>query len=281
MGAVIPAVASVVGLVSANKQAKVQNQAVQQAADTSADASNFAAALQANMFNRQIELQEPWRQSGINALNRMNSGEFSVPQAFSFTPNKEYAIPDAFSFDPSKVSMDPGYQFRFNEGMNALNRSAAARGGLISGAAMKAATRYGQDMGSQEFGNAYNRAYDRALTEYNSQVNRSQMGYNRDYDRALTQYNSEVNRSQLGYNRLAGLSGTAQASVGEIGRSGQAYATNAGNIAINNAANQGNALLAAANNRGSQYAGYGTALNQLGNVDWGKAASTIGGWFGR
>jgi hypothetical protein len=43
------------------------------------------------------------------------------------------------------------------EGQKALERSAAARGGLISGGALKAATRYGQDMGSQEYQNAFNR----------------------------------------------------------------------------------------------------------------------------
>lgn len=53
--------------------------------------------------------------------------------------------------------IDPGYQFRLSEGLKALDRQAAARGGLISGSALKAATRYGQDMGSQEFMNAFNR----------------------------------------------------------------------------------------------------------------------------
>ena len=44
-----------------------------------------------------------------------------------------------------------------SEGQKALDRQAAARGGLISGGALKAATRYGQDMGSQEYQNAFNR----------------------------------------------------------------------------------------------------------------------------
>jgi hypothetical protein len=61
--------------------------------------------------------------------------------------------PEAQNF----LQMDPGYQFRLSEGMKALDRQAAARGGLISGGALKAAQRYGQDLGSQEFGAAYNR----------------------------------------------------------------------------------------------------------------------------
>lgn len=52
---------------------------------------------------------------------------------------------------------DPGYQFRLGEGLNALESSAAARGGLYSGAAMRDALQYGQDFASNEFGNVWNR----------------------------------------------------------------------------------------------------------------------------
>ena len=102
------------------------------AANTQAAATDRAGELQERMFNRQVELQEPWRQAGMNALNRMQSGDVMG-------------------------MMDPSYKFRFGEGMKALDRQAAARGGLISGGALKAAQRYGQDFASQEFGNAYNR----------------------------------------------------------------------------------------------------------------------------
>lgn len=60
-------------------------------------------------------------------------------------------------FSASDFEQDPGYAFRLSEGMKALDRSAAARGGLQSGAALKAAARYGQDMASQEYQNAFNR----------------------------------------------------------------------------------------------------------------------------
>jgi len=102
------------------------------AANTQAAAADRAGELQERMFNKQVELQEPWRQAGVNALNKMQSGDVMG-------------------------MMDPSYQFRLGEGMKALERTAAARGGLISGGALKAAQRYGQDFASQEFGNAYNR----------------------------------------------------------------------------------------------------------------------------
>ena len=102
------------------------------AANTQAAATDRAGELQERMFNKQVELQEPWRQAGMNALNKMQSGDVMG-------------------------MMDPSYSFRLGEGLKALDRTAAARGGLISGGVLKAAQRYGQDFASQEFGNAYNR----------------------------------------------------------------------------------------------------------------------------
>jgi hypothetical protein len=70
-------------------------------------------------------------------------------------------MPFDFQYDQNT---DPGYGFRFAEGMKGLERSAAARGGLLSGATLKGITRYGQDMGSQEYQNAFNRYLRPALT---------------------------------------------------------------------------------------------------------------------
>jgi hypothetical protein len=92
------------------------------------------------MFDKQNELQKPWREAGEQALNKL------TPLALNYQ-----------KFGMDQFQQDPGYAFRFSEGQKALDRQAAARGGLISGSALKAATRYGQDMGSQEYTNAFNR----------------------------------------------------------------------------------------------------------------------------
>jgi hypothetical protein len=114
-------------------------QAAGKAAKVQASAANRAADLQQQQFERQVELQEPWRQAGITALNKL------IPLS-DYTP-----------FGMDQFQQDPGYAFRLAEGQKALERSAAARGGLLSGAAMKGATRFGQEMGSQEYTNAFNR----------------------------------------------------------------------------------------------------------------------------
>ena len=110
------------------------------AASTQAEAARQGIDAQQQMFNKQVELQEPWRKAGDEALNKL------IPLASNYTP-----------FGMNQFQQDPGYAFRLSEGMKALDRSAAARGGLLSGAALKGATRYGQEMGSQEYQNAFNR----------------------------------------------------------------------------------------------------------------------------
>ena len=57
----------------------------------------------------------------------------------------------------SFMSDDPSYGFRFQEGQRALESSAAARGGLLSGGTAKRLNRYGQDYASNEFMNRFNR----------------------------------------------------------------------------------------------------------------------------
>ena len=56
-----------------------------------------------------------------------------------------------------QLQMDPGYAFRQQQGEQAMLNAARAGGLAGSGGALKAATRYGQEAGSQEYSNAYNR----------------------------------------------------------------------------------------------------------------------------
>jgi hypothetical protein len=128
-------------------------------------------------------------------------------------------------FGPEQFSKDPGYGFRLAEGQKALERNAAARGGLISGGALKAAQRFGQEMGTQEYTNAFNR------------------------------YQIERN-ARLG--PLQSLAGFGQTSVNQLGQAGQNYATSAGNLMTGGAAAQAAGQVGAAN---AITGGLGTYLN--------------------
>jgi hypothetical protein len=113
--------------------------AAERGAKEQAKAMERAAELQYQQFRESTALQEPWREAGQQALNKL-------------APLTDYT---AFGMDQFKA--DPGYAFRLGEGQKALERSAAARGGLLSGGTGKALQRFGQEMGSQEYTNAFNR----------------------------------------------------------------------------------------------------------------------------
>jgi len=110
------------------------------AANTQAQSAREAGDVQRDIFERQVELGRPYREAGEAALNKL------IPLATEYTP-----------FGMQQFQQDPGYAFRLSEGQKALERSAAARGGLMGGATGKALTRFGQEMGSQEYTNAFNR----------------------------------------------------------------------------------------------------------------------------
>jgi hypothetical protein len=59
--------------------------------------------------------------------------------------------------DPSKIQQTAGYQFDVDQGNQAINRSAAARGSLNSGGVLAELAKYGQGMASREYGNQVNR----------------------------------------------------------------------------------------------------------------------------
>ena len=107
---------------------------------------------------------------------------------------------------------------------------------------LKGAQRFGQDLASQEYQNAYNRY--------------------------LTGFNAATGERNALYNRLAGVAGTGQTAASQIGAQGAAAASNIGNALMSNAATQGNAAMAAAGLRSSAYGG---TANMLGNL-YGRGA---------
>jgi hypothetical protein len=173
------AIGTVASLVLGNRAAKAQKTAAAGAAQATREAADQSIAAQERMFERQVELQEPFRQSGLTAQNRMMA---------LLGIGQDRAAPDfgkyARDFGMSDFRTDPGYGFRLSEGMKALERSAAARGGLLSGATMKGITRFGQDTASGEYMNAFNRYQ----TNRSNQLNplQSLMGAGQTSTNALT-----------------------------------------------------------------------------------------------
>lgn len=130
------------GLISSKGTKKATEAQVNSAArsdELALQAQREAAAAQQRQFDQARADNEPWRVQGAAALNRLAGA------------------PD-FSFTGANLASDPGYQFGLSEGNRALTNSAAARGGLLSGAALKASTRYAQDYASTKFNESFGRA---------------------------------------------------------------------------------------------------------------------------
>jgi len=185
--------------------------AANRAGQAQADATGEAARLQYQQYQDTVKRQQPFYQAGVNALPEL-------VQASKYTP---------FGMDQFKA--DPGYAFRLSEGQKALERSAAARGGLLSGGTGKALERFGQDYGSQEYTNAFNR------------------------------YQAE-RQARLG--PLQTLTGMGQTTAQQVGQAGQTMATNVGDMTTSGAAARASGYVGGAN---ALTGGLGQYLNYSSN----------------
>lgn len=203
---------AVIGSRAAGHAAETQARAAERAAGLTAQTAHEALDWQKEMWNQIMGIQKPYQEAGVGALGKVSelAGGFVAPT------------------DVTEQN-DPGYQFRLAEGQKLLERSAAARGNLLTGGTAKALTRYGQDFASNEYANVYNRAMGEHINKYNEWAN---------------------------------IAGVGQASANLLSSAGLQSATNQGNIAMSSAAQQNQALQNAAAARASGYVGGANALSQ-------------------
>ena len=201
---------------------KSQEKAAGKSADAQVQANRENIAFQKKIFEQQREDNAPWREIGAQSLKKLQAGV----EAGSFTPGR-------FDFN---FSEDPGFAFRKQEGINALDASAAARGRLQSGAQARAVTRFGSDLASQEFNNAFNRD--------------------------LATFRTNASRKQGQFNRLASLSNVGQVANQADQSARQQLASNVGQ----STRETGNALAIGAiqqgNARASAFQGTAQSINQ-------------------
>lgn len=177
--------------------------ATRDAIEAQARATEEANATQRYMYDQTRADLSPFREIGTSRLSDLVNPDFQ----------RDFTMAD--------FQRDPGYQFRLQEGMKALEGSAAARGMLNSGATLKALTRYGQDFAANEYQNAYNRFNadrDRRFGRLNTLANiglqaaGQQINANSDYanqvsanQMAMANANAAAHIAQA--NRQAGLLG--------------------------------------------------------------------------
>lgn len=204
-GAVIGGLAGVMG---GNKAAGAQENAARVGADATLQAQREALAA-----------QQPFLQGGYAAVNRLLElqGLGGNQNAAGYG-----SLNTPFSFTPGDLTQTPGYQFQLEQGQEALDRKAAAGGGFYSGANLKAAQSFGQNLAGTTFDNEYNRAFSAYQT----------------------------NRANV-LNPLQALAGQGQTSANNVSGIQQ----NTGNALANLYTGLGNAQGAAAISRGNSIGG--------------------------
>ena len=182
---------AVLGASASNRAAKEQ-----------ARATREATAAQERMFERQVALQEPFRQVGVNALP-------DLVAASKYDP-----------FTLEKFRAGPSYGFRLKEGLRAIENSALAGGMGRSGSTLRGLTRYGQELGSEEFTNAFNLYQAERNAELNPLQSLAGMGQTTSQNIAGAAgrlgENIGSNLVQGGVARASGYMGTANALAGGL-----------------------------------------------------------------
>lgn len=112
------------------------NKSSKKAAKAQANAMDAYLAQMRQGRDKTLSYQKPYEEAGRSGLSLLQQYLTGDPAAAQ-----------------NRLEQSPGYQFRLNQGQNSIQNLLASKGGLKSGAAMKALEEYAQGTASQEFGN--------------------------------------------------------------------------------------------------------------------------------
>ena len=228
------------------------------------------AVRQTRAAGKQGEFEKKFGVSPEDQYNRM-SAPLQFQDEFDLSPyeqSKKTAAPMNIN-----VADDPGYQFRMQQGMDAVEQSAAAKGGFFSGQAGKDLTDYSQGLASTEYQGAYNR--ELARRQLGNQAYQSAYGTSMNKELAerglgqqayQTGYDAFANDQNRLYNYATGMAGTGLQAAQVIGGYGSDYMNSTGAATQNQAAGYQN--LGSAFGQGIQGAGqaYGQGIQQAGDI---------------
>lgn len=286
---------------ASNSAANMQNQAAQQAAQASLQAGQTAAGGVNDATTAAMAAAQQGTQQGIGAVNDATgqanqtlagliqqitgnqagytgAGNQAVQSlAQMFAPGG--AGTQQFSFSGEDFRNTPGYQFSLEEGNKAIERSAAARGGLKSGSTLKALSRFNIGTAEQAYGNAFNRAQSAFQMNRENQVNPllALAGMGQTATQNVNAATANLGSQQAGNTADAGrFTGSAQMNLGQLlGQLGVRGAESAGGFLTNATGQANEALMGGANARAAGRVG---AANSWNNTI-GGIAGNVGGWL--
>src|SRR5437899_2493679 len=260
VGMAVASVASAaIGSHAAGKAASTQASAAEQAAELQHQDAQSSLDFQKQEWNKQQQNEAPWLAAGKEGLFNL--------QNLTNTPGEGLLTPWTEQFQAPTLEQaqnEPGYKFAEQQGEEALQNSAGARGSLLSGNTLEALNNYAQNSATTNYSNVYSRA----LQQYQQR------------------YGIFENNQTNTFNRLAALSGTGQTAATTLGSEGQQAASNIGNINLTSGAQIGQDYQNAAAARASGYVGSANAwsgsINGISNMlsNFAMLKQMYGGGFG-
>jgi hypothetical protein len=224
------------------------------------DALDQQLAVQNRMYEQSRTDFAPYRGSGVANVNQLNT----LLGLGGNTGAADYGKYATAEFTPEmfKAGVDPGYAFRLSEGLKGLDRQAAARGGLISGNALKAASGFAGEQASQEYQNAFNRYQ----TTRGNTLSPFQTGASAGQNAAAMQGQANANFGSASGQAISNYGQGVSGAYGAQGQgANQAYSNYGSGVSGAYGAygtNATNALTGGANATASGYVGQANAVNQ-------------------
>jgi hypothetical protein len=226
---------------AAKDAASTQSNAAKSAAQLQYEASQNSLDFQKQTWNTQQANEAPFLQTGQGAVTALGSlmqpgGQLSNNWTGNFT------APTA-----AQAEQTPGYKFAVDQGTQAMDRSAAASGNLLTGGTARAEQLFGQNAADTNYQSTYNNALNQYSTNYNT----------------WNQNNTNL------YNRLAGIAGTGQTASSNLNAAGTAASGQVSNTLLGTASAMGQDYQNAAAATASGYVGaanaYSSGLNGIGS----------------
>ena len=195
IGGAVSGVGSIIGGIignrAANEAGKLQQKTANQAADDQIAAGTKAQDIQSGQIATNTTNAQPYLGVGSTAAGALNTG-LGAGGNLTSNWNQTFSAPTA-----ADAAATPGYQFQLQQGLSALQNSAAARGGLLSTGTAKNLEQYAQGTAASNYQNVFNNALSAYNTNYGVHSNEQNALFNRLYSAAGLGENAETSLANV------------------------------------------------------------------------------------
>lgn len=196
-------VGNYLGAEAQKDSARIQQRALEQALREGKQLYGQAGEQLQQGYTDVANMYDPYAKVGTTALSQLAGGDFT-------TPVGEFA----FKGDVNQY-LDPSMKYQQEQAQRALEQSAIARGGLLSGGTAKALQNQAMQFAQTDYGNAYNRMQ-----------NDKNFAYQQFRDKFAQQQANNAIRMQ----QLQGLTNIGQNATGSMAQARQGLASNQANL---------------------------------------------------